>query len=334
MDGASSSVTAREALGLLAELASDPGRLSPGAFDSAILRFARGLRVRLALLALVPSRGPAAKIVGLTLDEQVKSGFDVFVGDSFPASSKEWLVVLVDATRSCLPRDWVTVPTEGPHWVLAPLLGAGGQLAALLLVGDTEPIDRSITSDRLAQAFVGQVDSDLALRGSWPTTEPVSGAERIPVRRIRGGDDASGETPRSSGVLRSAAPSRGRTILLVEDDEMVRRVAVRVLTGSGYRVVEAASAADALARSRAHDGPIHLLLTDLVMPLMSGQDLAERLVPERPEIQVLFTSGYGETTVGPNSPYGAKFLGKPYLPSQLVALVEHLLQPEGQEKPV
>ncbi|HEX6913100.1 MAG TPA: PAS domain S-box protein, partial [Longimicrobium sp.] len=86
--------------------------------------------------------------------------------------------------------------------------------------------------------------------------------------------------------------TRGRgTVLLVEDEETVRRVAERVLSRAGYTVLTAGEGAEAMALSRQHPGIIHVLVTDLVMPRMSGSDLAQRLMAERPGIRVLFMSG-------------------------------------------
>jgi len=93
----------------------------------------------------------------------------------------------------------------------------------------------------------------------------------------------------------SAGPSPARgdgTVLLVEDEPAVRRLARRILERSGYRVIEASDGVDALEVARRHRGPLDLLLSDVVMPRMSGGELARRLREERPGIAVLFVSGY------------------------------------------
>jgi CheY-like chemotaxis protein len=83
----------------------------------------------------------------------------------------------------------------------------------------------------------------------------------------------------------------GETVLLVEDDHAVRAIARSALTRRGYRVLAAGDAAEALAITRAYPGPIHLLLTDVVMPGMGGRELAEHVVGERAGLRVLFMSG-------------------------------------------
>jgi len=105
-----------------------------------------------------------------------------------------------------------------------------------------------------------------------------------PVEASRGAD-AGGETP------------MGReTILLAEDEDAVRDIAREFLQLSGYTVLEASDGASALALAEKHDGPIQLLVTDMIMPGMSGRELAQRLVEKRPELKIVFMSGYTEYT--------------------------------------
>jgi len=87
------------------------------------------------------------------------------------------------------------------------------------------------------------------------------------------------------------------TILLVEDDDSVRRVTATMLRTMGYRVVEASSGMDAVRSCRLHQGPIHLLLTDVVMPTMNGREVAERVQAVLPNVRTLFMSGYTENSI-------------------------------------
>jgi CheY-like chemotaxis protein len=87
------------------------------------------------------------------------------------------------------------------------------------------------------------------------------------------------------------------TVLLVEDEKAVRDLAVKMLQKLGYRILTAGNGAEAMEISRAHSGPIALLLTDVVMPGMSGRQLADALRPQRPDMKVLFLSGYTEDTI-------------------------------------
>jgi signal transduction histidine kinase len=128
-----------------------------------------------------------------------------------------------------------------------------------------------------------------------------------------------------------AAPSsdvRGsETILLAEDDEVLRKILIRLLSGSGYTVLAAASGEAALETARRHRGPIHLLLTDIIMTGMRGDDLVHRLLPLRPGTKVIFMSGYTEAGVVRHSLLSSEsaFAQKPVDPPVLVRLVRDIL---------
>jgi len=124
------------------------------------------------------------------------------------------------------------------------------------------------------------------------------------------------------------APSGGQeTILVVEDEELVRKVALRILGGVGYHVLTAASGVEGLRLIRSHAGAIDLVLTDMVMPQMSGQTFVKALREIRPGTRVLFMSGYsGDSTevrgiLAPDT----GFIGKPFRTPDLVAKVRGML---------
>ncbi|HEX9108442.1 MAG TPA: ATP-binding protein, partial [Longimicrobiales bacterium] len=123
------------------------------------------------------------------------------------------------------------------------------------------------------------------------------------------------------------APRGSATVLLVEDEDAVRRLATRVLERQGYTVLTAGSGQAALELVRTAPGPIDLLLTDVVMPGMSGRELAEQLVPAYPGMRLLFTSGYTEDAIIRHgvSGNGASFLGKPFTPDELAGKVRTVL---------
>ena len=115
----------------------------------------------------------------------------------------------------------------------------------------------------------------------------------------------------------AAAPISVRgteTVLLAEDEPAVRAVAREALEGHGYRVFEAPNGVEALAAARAHSGPLHLLITDMVMPRMGGRELAQRLLAERPGLRVLFMSGYTDDALVRQgaSEATSTFLQKPF----------------------
>jgi two-component system, cell cycle sensor histidine kinase and response regulator CckA len=120
------------------------------------------------------------------------------------------------------------------------------------------------------------------------------------------------------------------TILLIEDEEHVRAVSRAILTRNGYRVVEAATPFEALAVCETRSNPIDLVLTDVVMPQMSGPELAKRLRGLRPEIKVLFMSGYTDDTIIRHGMLDPKtrFLQKPLTPEDLLRKVREVLDGE------
>ncbi len=133
-------------------------------------------------------------------------------------------------------------------------------------------------------------------------------------------------------VPEAPLPTGHEVILLVEDEESVRRVSRTILERLGYRVLEAANPAQALGLMAAHAGPIDLLFTDMVMPGMSGRDLVTGILRERPGIRVLYVSGYpgsAREQGGPIAP-DHPFLSKPFSTAELAHRVRATLdQPRG-----
>jgi signal transduction histidine kinase/ActR/RegA family two-component response regulator len=119
----------------------------------------------------------------------------------------------------------------------------------------------------------------------------------------------------------------GETVLLVEDDDQLRAVAVGILSRHGYRVLAAANAGEALLLWEKHEGAIALLLSDVVMPHLSGPELAQRLLRLRPELRVLFMSGYTPEAIMHHAVLdrGAEFLPKPITPQALLTRVRQVL---------
>jgi CheY-like chemotaxis protein len=125
-----------------------------------------------------------------------------------------------------------------------------------------------------------------------------------------------------------ATPARGGTesLLLVEDDPLVREMAARALRGGGYRVLVAASGAEALQLATLEVG-LRLVVTDVVLPGLDGKGLADELVRRLPGLRVLFISGYEREVVGQHGvdDAGAEFLPKPFTAAALLASVRGLL---------
>ena len=132
----------------------------------------------------------------------------------------------------------------------------------------------------------------------------------------------------SIDTVKVRQPTGGEeTILVVEDEEIVRQMAQKLLTHLGYKVLAAGSPGDAIVMVERYEGKIDLLLTDVIMPHLNGRELAKRLLEMRSDIKVLFTSGYTQNVIGHHGVLdeGVQFLSKPYSLNTLGARVRDVL---------
>jgi two-component system cell cycle sensor histidine kinase/response regulator CckA len=131
------------------------------------------------------------------------------------------------------------------------------------------------------------------------------------------------------GAVRAEVPRTGsETILLVEDAEALRLLIAEILEVGGYRVLPGASPEAALAAAEAHAGPIHLLLTDVVMPRMSGREVADRIKASRPTVKIMYMSGYTDEAIGHHGALepGTHFMQKPFTADALLRKVREVLE--------
>ena len=133
--------------------------------------------------------------------------------------------------------------------------------------------------------------------------------------------------PYCSSELVVAKPATSQTILLVEDDDNLRTLLRAYLTKKGYTVLDAGFNSSAFLMAGRHDGPIHLMITDLMMPGTTGHDLATRLKIWRPEMKVLYISGQSKIFIDRNGLLepGDAFLQKPFDPQALLQTVHEIL---------
>jgi two-component system, cell cycle sensor histidine kinase and response regulator CckA len=156
----------------------------------------------------------------------------------------------------------------------------------------------------------------------WVYSEPDQGTS-FSLYFPRCDKDAAAPAP-----VATAAPVGGsETLLLVEDQDALREITREVLQEAGYKVLDAAGPAQATAISRACREPIHLLITDVVMPEMPGPELAERLLGERPDMRILFLSGYSEemAAIKKLNAIGVQYLQKPVTIQALSGAIRELL---------
>jgi CheY-like chemotaxis protein len=156
---------------------------------------------------------------------------------------------------------------------------------------------------------------------------PGRGARfRVSLPRVEGAVE-----PDERGATGDRAPDGAGTILLAEDQDELRELLRETLADRGYTVLTAADGQEALEVAAAHDGPIDLFLTDLVMPRLGGGQAADRLVAVRPGVKLIYMTGHADdAALHPRVPEGSAVLvQKPFTPEALARLVREVLQRPG-----
>jgi PAS domain S-box-containing protein len=268
-------------------------------------------------------RGGVGRVrVDPTSIEQVVMNLALNARDAMPTGGKltiETTTVVLDETYA---RDHVGV-RPGQHVLLAVTdTGVGMDAATQAHVFEPFFTTKEVGKGTGSGSRPCSVSSCRA--GSiWLDSEPGRGTSfKVYLPRV---DEAA------ESWARSVAPTTLRgteTILLVEDEAPVRAVARSILVRSGYDVLVAGDAAEAIVHCEQHRGAIHLILTDIVMPKISGPDLAKRLVAMRPEMRVLCMSGYTDDSIARHGflESGAAFLQKPFTPATLTSKVREVLE--------
>jgi two-component system cell cycle sensor histidine kinase/response regulator CckA len=144
------------------------------------------------------------------------------------------------------------------------------------------------------------------------------------------------QEPLAPPIGMSERPLGGtETILLVEDEAGIRSLIRKTLERFGYSVLEARDVLDAITISETHDGSIDLLLSDVIMPVMNGPDLAQRIVKRRPTIKVFYVSGFPNSLLSEQrrQPQRVWFLGKPFTPQALALKVRECLDSHSELRP-
>jgi signal transduction histidine kinase len=259
-----------------------------------------------------------------------------------PGQVEQVLLNLVVNARDAMPNGGsLTIETsnaslEQPYAEAQPSVAAGRYVA--LTVTDTGVGIDEPTQARIFEPFYTTKEqgkgTGLGLSMVWGIATQSGGHVSVDSKPGKGAtfkvyfprvDAPLDEVPVSPEGLPSLRGAE--TILLVEDDESVRGLLRSILSRNGYHVVEAENGGEAFLLCERYEGKLHLLLTDVVMPRMSGYELAERVAPLRPGMKVIYLSGHGESTIEDRGPPSARsiLLDKPLTPDALLRKVREVL---------
>ncbi|GAA2524562.1 ATP-binding protein [Pilimelia columellifera] len=295
------------------------------------------------LTSLIPI---TRRLVGEDIDLRLVAGDSLWTVVADRGQLDQVVINLVVNARDAMPRGGQLVIETRNLTVGA---GAEARVAGvrpgdyvMLVVSDTGVgMDRA-TQERVFEPFFTTKDvgrgTGLGLSTVFGVLKQSGGAIRLASEPGRGATFRIYLPRGTAAPVVKAAPTApaemaggDETILLVEDDDQLRDLLRRVLSGHGYQVLVAASPAAALDCCAAHRGPVDLLLSDVVMPGMSGPELAGELAHARPGLRVLFVSGYPDSTVARYGPLAADaaFLTKPVPTRLLLTTVRQVL--DGRE---
>lgn len=291
-----------------------------------------------------------SRLVGEGIEIKLENAPDLWPVNADESQLTNAIMNLVVNARDAMPKGGaITIRTANQTVPQPAALGA-----AIMPADDYVRIDVADQGTGIAKEHIGKIFDPFF------TTKPVGQGTGLGLATVYGivkqtggyitvdSEIGKGTTfsiflPRFKGEMPApaveAAPARDitgqDTILLVEDEEAVRSFAARALRVRGYKVLEAPGGEEALELVRGHPGPIHLLITDVVMPNMDGPTLVRNLKRLRPEISVIFMSGYAEEAFRRNEQNTADmhFLPKPFGLKQLAAKVKDVLSAAPAAKP-
>jgi CheY-like chemotaxis protein len=254
-----------------------------------------------------------------------------------PAHMEQLVLNLVINARDAMPRGGVITIRSANVPAAAPRSGGGGRDRVALSVSDTgigmapdiaerifEPFFTTKREGRGTGLGLSIVENIVAAHGGEVRVEsaPGRGACFTVILPRADGDDRRGESQAAP-----APPVGGHeTVLVVDDDDLVRRAIQQVLVRHGYRVLLASNGGDALLRFEQEKERIRLLVTDVVMPQMRGSELARRVREQAPHLPVVFMSGYTEEELdGAADLHHGQLLHKPFEPHRFLTVVRELL---------
>jgi two-component system cell cycle sensor histidine kinase/response regulator CckA len=282
------------------------------------------------------------RLIGEDIELSMVTDKDLGVVKADPSQVEQVLMNLAVNSRDAMPKGGrLTIQTRNVT-LAQPRTGAGGEPIpageyVVMAVTDNGLGMDEATRRRIFEPFFTTKEpgkgTGMGLSTVYGIVKQSSG--HIEVRSLPGhGATFEVYLPRLSAESEQDSRPRGairpgggtETVLLVEDDDLVRKAARRILETDGYRVLEAGNGVDALAVAEQFQGKIDLLLTDVVMPRMNGRDLAAALRSSRPEVRVIYVSGYAGAVMDSDDPGERRaHLRKPFSPAALLGKVREQL---------
>jgi PAS domain S-box-containing protein len=256
--------------------------------------------------------------------EQVILNLIVNARDAMPDGGKLWIETRNVELESGMANDQASTK-PGPY-VMLSVGDTGVGINAETLPHIFEPFYTTKESSRGTGLGLSTVYGIVKQSGGHISVTSESGKGttfKVYLPRV----EEAAQRPQKAEWVEAATGGGGETVLLVEDEPAVRELARTVLTEQGYTVIEAQNSEDAVRLAGRHRSEIHLLLTDVIMPGMSGRDLAKHLTALHPCLRVLYMSGYTHNVIGENGMLeeGLSFLQKPFAPQALTQRVRETL---------
>jgi len=253
--------------------------------------------------------------------EQVFMNLVVNARDAMPNGGAITITTRRVATRK--PRWEQGVPIPPGEWVIFEVTDTGTGMPPAVVARIFEPFFTTKPLGRGTGLGLSMVYGIIKQSAGFIFCESVP-AQGTTLRVYLPRADAPAE--RLPGT-RAASGNGAGTVLVVEDEPAVRALVGSVLRQRGYTLIEAGSAREAMGMLRDYRGPLHLLVTDVIMPEMTGVELARRVVAERPLTPVLYMSGYADEVLRHEHALpGAAFLQKPFAPETLIERVREMLE--------
>ena len=260
--------------------------------------------------------------------EQILMNLAINARDAMPTGGQLSITVKNVPT----PRELLaTTPTAGDECVALSVTDNGSGIPPDVVTRIFEPFFSTKSPGKGTGLGLSMVFGVVAQSGGHITVDSEVGRGTCFVIYLPATHDE--ETHAAATTLACTKLRGAERILVVEDDAAIRELVRKVLSAYGYHVLEPADVTDALAIAQDHRDPIHLLLSDVVMPHMSGPELARQIAPHRPDMRVLFMSGFSNrlaTDIGALDPH-ALVLHKPFTPRELATKVRECL--DRQDEP-